>query len=327
MDRRLNPDAGWRTPQAISLRTSFLYFTFSCLYILLSDWLLLLFIPSLEAYQQAQTYKGWGFVLVTTLLLFLLLSREERQMIRIYQALEKEREELRHTIGNLEEAYREVKLLAQRCSQIEDVERRRLAGELHDRVGQTLTAINLNLKIVKSLLSEDSARAVHERLQEVQTLIEEAAAQIRDVIAELHPPVVEDFGLAEGLKWLAGRLQKRFDLPLAVSCDEKIGRLPANVEMAFYRVAQSALDNALRHSQATHITLTLRQIADRIEMVVEDNGIGFDPQKILKDKEYPSWGVKIMRERMLAVDGRLEIISEKGKGTRLVASWTKGEAG
>lgn len=327
MDNYSTFETGWQSQQVMPLKISFLYFTIACLYIFLSDWLLRLFIPSLEAYQQAQTYKGWGFVLVTTLLLFLLLSREERQMIRIYQALEKEREELRHTIGNLEEAYREVKLLARRCSQIEEVERRRLAGELHDRVGQTLTAINLNLKIVKSLLSEDSARAVHERLQEVQTLIEEAAVQIRDVIAELHPPVVEDFGLAEGLKWLAGRLQKRFDLTLSVSCDETIGRLPANVEMAFYRVAQSALDNALRHSQATQISLTLRQLADRIEMVVEDNGIGFDPQLILKDKQYPSWGVKIMRERMLAVDGRLEIESEKGKGTRLVASWTKGGEG
>ncbi|MCX8061050.1 MAG: ATP-binding protein, partial [Anaerolineales bacterium] len=152
--------------------------------------------------------------------------------------------------------------------------------------------------------------------------IAEAALQIRDVIAELRPPVLDDFGLSEALRWLGERYQKRFNLPLIIHCDDLPERLPDNVETAFYRVAQSALDNAMRHARASEIHLSFQLKPQEVELIVGDNGVGFDPEIVLKSKDYPTWGVKIMRERMLAIGGSLSIKSEKGDGTQVIAVWS-----
>lgn len=313
--------------RSMPLRVSLLYGVISSLYIFFSDRLLAALIPALEFYQQAQTYKGWGFVAVTTVLLYLALASEHRQLLRVNEQLEEEQGRLKATIKQLEEAYREVRELAQRCSKIEEVERRRLADELHDRVGQTLTAMNLNLKILQGLIPQESPQLIFERIQDLRSLINDAATQIRDVIAELHPPILHDFGLSEALRWLGERYQKRFNLPLAVQCEDLTERLPDTVEVAFYRVAQSALDNVMRHARASQIELSFKQQPQVVELVVADNGVGFDPAVVLKSKEYPTWGIKIMRERMLAVGGDLSIESEKEKGTRVVATWAKENRG
>ncbi len=310
--------------RAMPMRVSLLYFVISCLYIFFSDRVLSILFTTMPAYQQAQTYKGWGFVIATTALLYFALRNEHRQIDQINQKLEAERIKLQNTVEQLEEAYQEVRQLAQRCSQVEEVERRRLADELHDRVGQTLTAMNLNLRILQSSLPEDTPATVFERINQTRTLIQEAAGQIRDVIAELHPPILDDYGLVEALKYLGERFEKRFEMPLTVDCDENLERLPSSVEVAFYRVAQSALDNIVRHAKATQISLSLRQDLDGVALCVQDNGVGFDPEEVLKSKEYPTWGVKIMRERMLAVGGRFWIESQKGHGTKVMASWKEG---
>ncbi|PWH20153.1 MAG: hypothetical protein DDG59_00965 [Anaerolineae bacterium] len=320
------PSLGQQRLKSMPLRISLLYFLIAAIYIFFSDRLLAIIIPSLEVYQQAQTYKGWGFVVITTILLYLALSSEHKQLLRIHHRLDIEQQQLKRTVDQLEAAYREMRELAQRCSSIEEVERRRLADELHDRVGQTLTAMNLNLKILERLLPQDSNQAIFERLNEIQALIAEATSQIRDVIAELHPPILDDFGLSEALRWLGERFQKRFEHPITVSCDDLDQKLPSTVEMAFYRVAQSALDNAMRHAQANQVHLTFHQNPKGVILTIEDDGIGFDPEIVLKRREYPTWGVKIMRERMLAVGGQLSIESEQGKGTRVIATWEEQSA-
>ncbi|MCX8062896.1 MAG: histidine kinase, partial [Anaerolineales bacterium] len=157
--------------KSMPFRIALLYFLIASLYIFFSDRLLVIITPSMESYQKAQTYKGWGFVATTTFLLYLVLNSEHRQLLRINERLEEEGEKLKTTIGQLEEAFREVRALALRCSKIEEIERRRLADELHDRVGQTLTAMNLNLKILHGLLPRESPQPVFERLQDVQSLI------------------------------------------------------------------------------------------------------------------------------------------------------------
>lgn len=323
MEERDFPSLEQHWLKSMPVRVSLLYFVISSLYIFLSDRLLAILFPSIELYQQIQTYKGWGYVIVVAILLYIVLASEQRRLIKMYRQLVEERQQLGAAVSELGEAYREMRGLAQRCSTIEEVERRRLADELHDRVGQTLTAMNINLKILQGLLPKSPPEPLFERIREIQSLIAEATHQMRDVIADLHPPILDDFGLSEALKWLGERYQKRFELPLTVQCDELAERLPETVEIAFYRVAQGALDNALRHAQASQIHLTLRQCPPSVEMILEDDGVGFDPDLVLKSKEYPTWGVKIMCERMLAVGGQLSIESERGKGTRVIATWTK----
>lgn len=313
--------------KSMPVRISLLYFLFGTLYIFFSDRLLAVFIPSMDIYQQAQTYKGWGYVFVTTILLYFALAFEHRKLFLVTEHLAKERQRLETTLIQLEETYLEVQELARRCSKIEEVERRRLADELHDRVGQTLTAMNLNLKILQSLLPKETPQSILERLHDAQSLIAEAVNQTRDVIAELHPPILEDFGLGEALKWLGERMKKRSGVSLNIYCAEVAERLPDIIEIAFYRVAQSALDNALRHAQASQITLLFQERSQGVELIVEDDGVGFDPAIVLKSKDYPTWGVKIMRERMLAVGGQLLIESEWGKETRVVATWAKENLG
>lgn len=326
MRNHVTPANRQRQNVSMPLKVSLIYLLISSLWISLSDQLLAAIFPSLELYQQAQTYKGWGFVIVTTLALFFVLFAEERKLRNVQKTLEQERVELLDTIAQLEEANQEIKELARRCSTIEESERRRLASELHDRLGQTLTAININLKILEGSLPQEAFEAAVERINEIHALVNEAVSQMRDVIAELHPPILDDFGLGEALKWLGERFRTRFQMPLTVDVDQPAERLPETVEMAFYRVAQSALDNVLRHAQASAVRLSLHYSPEKVELLIEDNGRGFDPELVLKSKGYPTWGVKIMRERMLAVGGHLSIDTEPGKGTRIIASWEAGEA-
>lgn len=206
--------------------------------------------------------------------------------------------------------------LSRRLMEVEDAERRRINRELHDRVGQSLSALNLNLDLIRNGLETDSPKvALNTRLDTAQTLLETTVTDIRDLMAELHPPALDDYGLFAALRSYVESLRRSTGLPLTISGQDLDPPLPPVAALALFRVAQGALTNAAKHAAASHIDVALADRGDAVTLTIADDGRGFD---IRGDRSgAPSWGLNILRERAEAVGATLTIDSRPGQGTQV----------
>jgi two-component system, NarL family, sensor histidine kinase UhpB len=207
--------------------------------------------------------------------------------------------------------------LSRRLLEVEETERRRINRELHDRIGQNLSTLNLNLNLLRSQLPENTPPALGGRIDDAQKLLASLIGDVRSVMAELHPPALDDFGLLAALRTYADTFSARVGLPIAVRGEEVTPRLSPAVEMALFRVAQGALANAAQHAKAKSIEVTLDSTAHRVRLGIADDGVGFDTSRARPAQA--SWGLAIMRERAEAVGGTLHLESAAGRGTRVVA--------
>jgi two-component system sensor histidine kinase UhpB len=212
----------------------------------------------------------------------------------------------------------QLRSLTARLEEVEAVLRQRLAQELHDRVGQNLTAISINLNVVRSMFPAELAKEVGNRLDDSLRLVEQTAEHIRDVMAELRPPVLDDYGLVAALRWYGEQFTDRTGVATVVQGKDWTPRLPASVEMALFRTVQEALTNAAKHAQASQVTVTMEQVAGGARLIIADNGVGFDPMALDRPGKLSGWGLVSMRERAASVGGHLIVKSEPGKGTRVV---------
>jgi signal transduction histidine kinase len=192
-------------------------------------------------------------------------------------------------------------------------ERKRLARELHDSVTQTLFSIGLTAEAASELVEADPARA-RAQLGRLQELTRAAMAEMRSLIFELRPAELETEGLAAALRKHVEVLRRLHgqEIELRVEGDR---RLPPDVEKGLLRIAQEALGNALRHSGADHVLLTLDAHDSRVELGVTDDGSGFDPGEAAQRSR--RLGLTSMRERAEALGGTLSIDSEPGEGTTI----------
>jgi signal transduction histidine kinase len=211
----------------------------------------------------------------------------------------------------------EMRTFALQLEEVRETERRQLAQELHDRVGQNLTALNLNIGIVQSSLSAESLAKVTGRLDDCMTMVEETTDLVRDVMAELRPAVLDDHGLTSALHWLAEQFFERTGVRATVDAEELSARLPSNVETALFRITQEALTNVAKHAEATQVTITLVSKGRNLRMAIIDNGAGFDPESAFMPEGQQRLGLIGMRERASGVGGELIVTSKPGEGTRL----------
>jgi signal transduction histidine kinase len=219
----------------------------------------------------------------------------------------------------LQESHARLRILSQRLVEVQEDERRALARELHDRVGQTLAALNINLIIVNSQLSPDVAEQIGTRLNDSMKLVAETIALVRDVMTDLRPAVLDDYGLEAALESHLSQFISRFDITAKFEKPEqRIPRLGASVEMTFLRIAQEALMNIARHAQATQVHLSLWQQEDAVYMAIQDNGTGI--QSWQEANRPGSHGLTIMRERAEAFGGTLHVKSVPGQGTKIAVS-------
>ena len=201
--------------------------------------------------------------------------------------------------------------------EVQESERRALTMELHDRVGQNLTGLGITLQNMKALLSGEAAQRLAANFDDVQALVEDTTRQIRDIMAELHLPELEEYGLAAALEIYAERATLRGNLELIADLpDLAPPPLPSDVRIALFRSAQEAISNVLKHADATQLEISLQGEDGRVRLRVEDDGQGFEPEAAFQ-KEAPSWGLKIMRERIESIGGKVHILSEPGAGTRV----------
>jgi signal transduction histidine kinase len=193
----------------------------------------------------------------------------------------------------------------------QELERRRLARELHDETGQALTSILLGLKSVETARGEEDVQAA---VAEVRELVAGTLEDVRRLAVELRPKALDDFGLEPALERLAQGFAEQTGI--AVDVEARLdARLPGEVETVLYRIVQEALTNVVKHAQAERVSIVVRRRGDRVAAVIEDDGRGFVPGEARAE----GLGLLGMRERLALVDGTIVIESRPGAGTTLVA--------
>jgi len=212
----------------------------------------------------------------------------------------------------------QLRAISQRVVAVQEMERRNLSAELHDRLGQDLAVINLNLHIIKDQLGGESRIKVGPRLDDSIALVERTVEVVRDVAGTLRPLVIDDYGLAAALKSYGEQFAARTAIRVLVETEEAIPRLQQEAEMALFRVSQEALTNILKHARATTVRITLAVDSDGTSLTIADDGCGFDVPPPA-DSEPRGLGLPIMQERLRAVGGSLRIESRPGGGTRVAA--------
>jgi PAS domain S-box-containing protein len=210
-------------------------------------------------------------------------------------------------------AARNLRALSRRLVEAEEAERRRIARELHDRVGQNLSALNINLDIVIGNLKDPELKR---RLEDSLKLVDSTLQSIENVMADLRPALLDEYGLGAALAWYAEEYSQRTGIHLSVEVLEAGTDLRPETAVALFRIAQEALNNAAKHSSAKRITVLLKRSGAELALSVSDDGCGFDPAQAPRGR----WGMTTMRERVEAAGGQLAVESCLGKGTTVRAS-------
>ena len=229
-------------------------------------------------------------------------------------------------ITGLKRAESAVRRLSGRLLQVRDDERRRLARDLHDSLGQTLTAIKMNLSYLgrdTSSLDERGRNAVAESKE----LVDNSLKEVRTLSHLLHPPMLDDVGLLAAIRWYANGFSQRSSIQVELNLPADLPRLPTELETAVFRVVQESLTNVHRHSGSTTATVRLEREADLLHLYVIDQGCGISPEKLSSGQETATIGVGLlgMRERLRQLRGQLEINSNS-QGTSVHAIFPVSEA-
>lgn len=301
-------------------------------------------IPSAEGIpDHAQGNRLIFAVLIWTLLAMELARRrreaERMKMSRKLEELVKERtdalhranRELQTEVAERKQAEKNVKDYAERLHglagqlvEAQENERRQLAAELHDRIGQNLSVLNINLSLnlaqVLPHLPADQAAPVAERIRDSLQLVEKTAETVRSVMEELRPNLLDQYGLEAALRWHGEEFTSRTGIRVAMEATESFPRLRAKVETVFFRIAQEALVNAAKHSRASCVTISLARTPSGIGMVVADDGVGFHPEAVRGKAVGSGWGLPLMTERARSIGAAIQIHSELRRGTRVVTN-------
>ncbi len=188
----------------------------------------------------------------------------------------------------------------------QEAERRRIAQELHDQIGQNLTAVVLELRRVRTQIDAGEAEA----LADAQELARETLEEVRRISYELRPAALDDLGLASALRSLCTGFEKRTGITVELDAPDDLPSLDGQVELAVYRIAQEALTNAARHAQCRTVRVFLGPAGDDVLLSVADDGIGMDGS-------FPGGGLRGMRERAVAVGATFEARSARGCGVEV----------
>lgn len=222
-------------------------------------------------------------------------------------------------ITEQKQAREQLRYFAQRLMQAQETERQSIARELHDEIGQVLTGVKINLQSLRR-----SPQTLPEaRLKESIAVVDEALERVRELSFELRPSLLDDLGLPAALHWYVNRYGERTGIAAVVVDDGgRAGRLPRELETACFRIAQEALTNVARHSQATRVTVSLNCSADYLRLAIKDNGQGFAVDTLLANASSASvLGLRGMAERALAAEGQVEIDSAPEQGTEVRATF------
>jgi signal transduction histidine kinase len=233
-------------------------------------------------------------------------------------------EELQQARESLLESQERHRSLSRQLVMLQEKERRELARELHDRVGQPLTAMRINMSLIGMQLDQNDDPLIRARNDDSLQLMDSTFDAVRNVMYDLRPPVLDAFGLVASLQWYAQQFAKRTGIRVEVRGVEG-PRFGPDVEIALFRIAQEALTNVTRHSQAKNVRVDLQDRAEETVLTIEDDGVGFEPAGGRRGNI--GYGLISMRERAEAVGGTFETSSEKGRGLRVTVKVPRAHPG
>jgi len=227
----------------------------------------------------------------------------------------------------LKRSQRELQDLSAHLQNIREEDRAHIAREIHDDLGQSLTALKMNL----SLLEEDLIQYVEKpkrstiknNLRYMGEILDETVSKVRQLITELRPEILDTLGILDALEWQLEEFQKRFGILVKFSCNITELNLTKERSLAVFRVFQEALTNIIRHAKATKVDIKITKQRDQLLIIIKDNGIGFSYKRPDVNNNF---GIIGMRERTSFCQGKLEINSRKGIGTTVLIQipiWTK----
>jgi signal transduction histidine kinase len=216
------------------------------------------------------------------------------------------------------ESNERLRELSHRLMNVQETERRRIAHDLHDEIGQSLTALKLGLREADSVLESGPTASL---LTDSLKILDEVIRQVRSLALDLRPSLLDELGLAPALKWYIKRQGERAGWETEYSAHEVNNHLPPEVAITCFRIVQEALTNVARYAEATHVQVTLERRGDRLVLTIEDNGKGFNVEKAkTRARTGISIGLLGMEERARLVGGEMTITSSPDRGTRVIAS-------
>lgn len=213
------------------------------------------------------------------------------------------------------ESRAQLRELSAYLQSVREAERTRISRELHDELGQSLTALRLGLSFIESQQGPDASDACRKHLQMLKQITDSTVDAVQRIAADLRPPLLDELGLTAAIEWLAESFSERGGIACELAL-QPVGEIGAELSTAVFRIAQEALTNACRHGRADHVRVELSDADGTLRLVVADNGRGIDASATGHRR---SLGLLGMRERALMLGGKLAVSSEKGGGTRVEA--------
>jgi len=250
---------------------------------------------------------------------YVLKQRLSRLVPAVQRAMQEVQARLESQLAekNREAYSRKLQVLSRRLVEAQETERRHLARELHDEIGQALTVAQINLQ---ALVLTPRTQTLVPRLRASLKIIEQVLKQVHDISLNLRPSILDDLGLEPALRWLTERQAALAGLQAAFHVDPLARRLDPVIETECFRVAQGALTNVVRHAQAKNVSVELRQADGHLHLRVRDDGIGFD---VAMGREQAvrgaSLGLLSMEERTALAGGGLKFTSDLKQGTEVHA--------
>jgi signal transduction histidine kinase len=226
--------------------------------------------------------------------------------------VEKELEDYRHRLESLVNSRpKDLSQLSHRIQHIREEEKSRISREVHDGLGQSLTALKIDLFQLEKQLPQGSAD-LKERTQVMVGIVDDTIKSVQRIAMDLRPPVLDTFGLCEALAWQAEEYEKRFDLKFDLNCLQDDNDLDKGLMTALFRIFQEAVTNVVRHADASRVKIAMSRNSDQLTMKIMDNGKGIQENEI----EGPgSLGLMGMRERLRHWNGQVQFSGVPGKGT------------
>ncbi len=213
----------------------------------------------------------------------------------------------------MEESSQKLRQLTTHLLNIREEERKRIGREIHDELGQQLTAIKMDISWIAKK-TDPSQEAFKTKLQNVIALLDGGNQSIRRILNELRPVILDDYGLLEALRWQAQQFTANTHIPVAMTASESDLKIPEEISTCIFRIFQEALTNITRYAKATQVKVSLDIDSDSVLLNIEDNGLGFDTE-LTKTKK--SFGILGMKERVASLNGRFDLSSVPGNGTRI----------
>ncbi|BAL23974.1 CheR family methyltransferase [Azoarcus sp. KH32C] len=226
-------------------------------------------------------------------------------------------EALLQALTNGEEARRRIETLSRRLIAVQEMERRRLSTELHDRTSPNLAAMEIILKSLAPAMPPGLDGSVAHLFDDLTALLQDTTASIREICADLRPPVLDHAGLLPALESYAQQFTERTGVEVSVTSDNSPIRLNAEHQSLLFRIAQEALTNCAKHAEASRVAVELATRYENVVLRIADNGIGFAPDNLVGPGQRRGLGLLTMRERAEFAGGSFSVDSQPGEGTRI----------